>query len=359
MRRIVGIALLTMVALLPACGPRAGPWGATPAAPPVPVLVSFAAAEVAPSAVPDSLARHYGFILAAQTPEGAISFNLDHNYVNPYFGNLAARALLTDPAHLPAVQRHMDWYLAHLNEDGTIDDFTRRGGALRATGHHDSADSYAATFLTVVARYLEAGGDPDWVWRNRAELGRVESLLIGLTDRDGLTWAKPLHFLKFLMDNCEVYAGWSDWARALELAGDLQGAQAAGKRADAAAAGLERFRQSDGLWAWGLDRLGLQRRSQIRRFYPDAVAQLFPTAWGLANEPDLLLRFDEAHPLWRELSAGDFPWTFPAFAAARLGQDHLVAVAEAAAERQYPDLQPRWFVAESAWLILARAENRP
>ena len=50
----------------------------------------------------------------------------------------------------------MRWYAAHLNPDGTIDDHRGLPGALRPTGHYDSSDSYAATFLWLAQAYLVA-----------------------------------------------------------------------------------------------------------------------------------------------------------------------------------------------------------
>lgn len=73
----------------------------------------------------------------------------------PYFGNLAARALL--PEYPAAVRCYMEWYLAKLNRAdhwslaGTICDYELRDGRLEATGRYDSADSYAATFLSLAA----------------------------------------------------------------------------------------------------------------------------------------------------------------------------------------------------------------
>lgn len=356
MKHFVGASILVLAlagsAVYPVTSATAP--ASAPAAEFMPAAAEVRVAEALVKAQPViDLERHYAYIRDSQIPEGPIAFNPQHLLINPYFSNLAAWALLTDPANLPVVQRHMDWYIAHLNADGTIDDYERKSGQLRSTGTYDSADSYAATFFTIVARYLEAGGDIEWFHRNRADLDRIERMLISLTDTDGLTWAKKNYFLKYLMDNAEVYAGWLDWADALDRAGDPSAAAAARLRAAAVKEGLERFRQKDGQWAWGLDRLGLHRRSSTRKFYPDAVAQIFPVAWGLTEGTDDFDRFDEAQPLWRALGASDFPWTFPAYAAVRAGRADLLAEVALTIEQRYPNLEKPWFVTESAWVILA------
>ncbi len=300
--------------------------------------------------------RHFAFIAASRMESGAIAMTPRHILINPYFANLAARALLSRPEHVPAVERWMDWYLAHLNEDGTIDDHRVKDGKAIATGKYDSADSYAATFLSVVAAYLRAGGDPTWVEANREDLDRVAGVMAGLTDDSGLTWARRLYPLKLLMDNAEVAAGWSDWAGVLEAIGDEDGAREARERAEQVRKGLARFEQDDGNYAWALAPLGLRKTSNLKRFYPDGVAQLFPLAFGVTDEATGYERFAEAHPSWTDLTSDHFPWMFTAYAAARAGDAERVREALATAEERFPDLAPPWYVAESAWFIRAAEE---
>lgn len=279
--------------------------------------------------------------------------------INPYFANLAARALLRAPDNVAAVERYMDWYIAHLNPDGTIDDFRVENGQEVASGDFDSADSYAATFLSLTAEWVEAGGDVAWIARHRADLDRVAGAIVAVTDRDGLTWAKQGYPAKLLMDNCEVFRGWTDWARLLRQLGDTAGAKAAQRRADRLQQGLGRFVQRDGLWAWALNQQGGYSAADTRRFYPDAVAQVFPLIWGLADNPAGFKAFDAAHPDWRALRAGDFPWLLPAYAAALAGDAPAAEAALAAVQQRYPDLGWPWYIAESAWVIETAAVLAP
>lgn len=324
---------------------------------PVPVVRRLAAVlvreQVQPNrGLPRELDAHYRFILTSQRETGAIAMTPQQLLINPYFANLAGRALLTRPGSTAAVERWLDWYLDHLNADGTIDDYRVQGGAEQAAGAYDSADSYAATYLSLVAAYRRAGGDLEWVRARRAGLEQVAGVLRRLTDADGLTWAKPLYPLKLLMDNAEVWAGWQDYADLLMELGDPAGAAAARQQAARLQANLSRF-EKDGQYTWALAPLGLRKGSDLARFYPDAVAQFFPFAFGATADPAGYRRFAAAHPHWTELQSDRFPWLFAAYAAARAGDQAAVAAVQAAVRERYPDLRPPWYVAESAWLIRA------
>lgn len=333
--------------------PAARRLSAAPDSPPA--LPALAPGAPNPAPAPAGLDRHFRYLLAARLPTGAIAMTPQHLLINPYFANLAARALLTRPGHLGAVEAWLDWYLANLNPDGTIDDFRVVAGQEVPTGRYDSADSYAATYLSLVAAYRRAGGDPEWVRASRAGLEQVAGVLAALTDAgDGLTWARPRYPLKLLMDNAEVWAGWQDWADLLLELGDPAGAAAARQRAARLQASLARFRADD-RYAWALGPLGLRREANPARFYPDAVAQFFPFALGATADPQGYHRFARAHPAWTELASDHFPWLFAAYAAGRAGDREAVAAALAAAGRRYPDLRPPWYVAESAWLIRTAA----
>jgi hypothetical protein len=319
---------------------------------------SFATPVSAPLSPPTTggsfeVGRHFAFIREAQRASGAIAMTPRQLLINPYFANLAAKALLFEKGNLPHVQRYMEWYLAHLNPDGTIDDYRVEDGAEIASGTYDSSDSYAATFLSLVAAWVEAGGDPGWVSHNRSGLNRIANAVIAVTDSDGLTWAKPGYAYKLLMDNCEVYQGWVDWARLLTRRGEILQAADAHRRANGVRKALPKFQLADGSWGWGIHRIGFVAGSSPDRFYPDAIAQLFPLIWGLNGEAGSYQAFDSAQPQWRHLQASDFPWLLPTYAAALVGDRAAVRQALAQVETMHGDLRWPWFVAESAWAIQA------
>ncbi len=145
--------------------------------------------------------------------------------MNPYFADIAALALLDNAGkYADNVKAYMDWHFGHLNTaeedfnglDGTIYDYviTVKDGRIVSetvsepdnADSYDTTDSYAATFLTVVYKYFRQTGDSDYLVANAEDLKRITDVIFSNL-QNGLTYAKPNHRVKYLMDNCEVYEG--------------------------------------------------------------------------------------------------------------------------------------------------------
>lgn len=163
-----------------------------------------------------------------QLENGAIPMTYTANgtvKMNPYFADFAALALLDRSDDCAEnVIKYMNWHFNHLNTaeadyngvDGTIYDYeiTLADGKIvqesvvTVDGHgtYDSTDSYAATFLTVLAKYYEKTGDSEYIISHKKEIERITNAMFS-TLHNGLTFAKPDHDVKYLMDNCEVYEG--------------------------------------------------------------------------------------------------------------------------------------------------------
>src|ERR1051326_3282990 len=97
-------------------------------------------------------------------PDGAILDASSH--VTPYFANLAAIGMLKgDRARIPQVEAWIAWYINHFNWPdsngiyGTVYNYRLYGMAETATGEYDSADAYAATFLSLTWALWQTG-DP-------------------------------------------------------------------------------------------------------------------------------------------------------------------------------------------------------
>ena len=168
------------------------------------------------------------YLASMQLPNGALPMTYAKNgelTVNPYFADFAALALLDNAdEYADEVVKYMDWHFDHLNTkaedynnlDGTIYDYkvTMKNGEIaderisapENADSYDTTDSYAATFLTVVDKYFRKTGDSDYLVANAKELYRIAKVMFA-TYQNGLTYAKPNHLIKYLMDNCEVYEG--------------------------------------------------------------------------------------------------------------------------------------------------------
>lgn len=290
--------------------------------------------------------------------DGAIRSYPDQGAVNPYFANFAAMALLDDPGGFLLTRRYLDWYLRHLEDDGSIRDYHYQGANERASGP-DSEDAYAGTFLSLALRYQLVCPSDSWVGDNLSTLKKVAEVIIRLMDTDGLTYAMAGHRVKYLMDNCEAYRGLDDFAKLLACLGDPQAGYFKTRAANIKG-GIEKV-------LWNKRRqvyLPAQRRLFRSRFdwgkyYPDATCQIFPVLYGLLR-PDslralhLYREFNRHQPEWTRIHPPDFPWVILAYWAALQGayeraREKLIFVHEA-----YVDARAgSWFCAEAAFFVLA------
>jgi hypothetical protein len=237
---------------------------------------------------------------ALEDGEDPRAVTVDTIRVVPYFANHSALALLSGHArHAPNVEdvkrvaRWMAFYAkAQSPATGYITDYTgsRRAGTFFSSGHIDSVDAYASTFLQVAERYWnETRALPPRQQQEmegllpKVALLRATALsfkaIESVTDGDGLTWAKPDYKVKFLLDNVEVYGG----LRAGQVLFDQVGAQAeaatAREMARRLGEGLARFWQEDRQrFVWGITDNGA-RLDGFSQAYPHALANLAGLAW--------------------------------------------------------------------------------
>ncbi|WP_409344724.1 hypothetical protein [Paenibacillus sp. MBLB4367] len=295
--------------------------------------------------------------------------------VVPYFTHLALLGLLERPEHAPVVRGYMDWYFAHLNRssaetapDGSVYDYTVETDRLTetATGDFDSTDSYASTFLNVLRKYAVTTGDIAYLQAHRDDIALIAGAMIATKQEDGLTWAKPDHRVKYLMDNAEVYEGLGDmeWISGA-VYGDEEEAAVYRRHKEEVLAGIqgELWNESKQAYAYAKAEDGSLLQPDWDRFYPDATAQLFPV-WTGVLAPDsgrarhLYDTFNSHHSGWPELRIRDsFPWALLAYTAAIMrDRDRsdlfLQSVKAAYADRGRP--WP-WYVMESGVTMLTAA----
>ncbi len=294
----------------------------------------------------------YGLLLASQLPSGAFRVKPDDSRIVPYFANIAAIALVE---RRPLdVRAYLEWYLGHLNRPdrwgllGTIYDYeVEPGGIERPTDRYDSADSYAATFLSLLRAYVDATGDRDFARSHLQDIELVASVVARLQDKDGLVWANAAKREKYLMDNAEDYRGLEDWADVLTGLGLDDAATAArataGRIAQAIELRLWDERRGNYDWAiytfWlGSHPLEIRRESSWRSWYPDTVAQVFPVVEGLLQPSDpravaLYENLNTWHPGWVNQAKRDpNPWSVLGYAAAVMGdRERALAFARATA----------------------------
>jgi len=338
--------------------------------------------EVGPKSVAyiDIVHREAAWIASLQFESGAIPNygeplpNYDGAYkVVPYFAHFGLLGLLEVPEHAPVVRKYMDWYFARLNRTATE---TAPAGSVydiaiaadrhteTPTGDFDSTDSYASTFLNVLRKYAETTGDTAYLKAHRSDIELIAGAMLATKQADGLTWAKPDHKVKYLMDNAEVYEGLADMEWICEAVfGDEASAAVYRKHKEEVYAGIENELWSESRQAYAYAKMedGTRIYPDWSRFYPDAPAQLFPIWTGMLEPSGERARklydtFNAHHPGWPQLDKGDaFPWAIIAYTAALMGDrarvdEFLRAVRTAYIDNGHP--WP-WYVMESGCTMLA------
>ena len=222
--------------------------------------------------------------------------------LNPYFSDFAALSMLNHADKYAAnVKKYMDWHFDHLNTaktdyngvDGTIYDYTATVSNGKVTAEstkktYDSTDSYAATFLMVVQKYVEKTGDKAYAVAHKSEIERIVNAMFA-TSHNGLTLAKPDYAIKYLMDNCEVYGG---MVAAEKLYTDVLVPAGASKTTrdklkNGAKTVANKIEQKMWTGSHYLPALGTDDKSAYAfswgNYYPSATAQVFPVLFGLID----------------------------------------------------------------------------
>ncbi len=218
--------------------------------------------------------------------------------VDPYFVNLGLFGLLStaDKDRFNIVRDWLNWYLGHLEHDGTIlnhwyaADGTDEKKCIDCISpvpcnFADSHDSYAATFLSLTYLYYKLSHDKSWfnnIIESKLEL--IGDLIISLQDTDGLTWARKDYKIKYLMDNCEVYDGLMALSR-IEAEvfhrndKTLKYENAASKVQKAISTKL--YSTKTGLYITGIDSNGKDQYPGSESWYPRSVSLMWPQMYNI------------------------------------------------------------------------------
>ena len=248
------------------------------------------------------------WILRAQLPDGAIARYTDQVSIGPYLSHFAAVGLAQatrvtgDRSYVAAAWRWLDWYAAHMDAQGFVEDYDVVNGTPVANGFKDSTDSYAGMFLVAVRAAVITSGDTAHMSRLapaiRAAVGAIEAT----QDADGLTWAKPEWRVKYLMDQAETYAGLRSAADLGRRLNDAALTTRATNDANRLQAGVDRLWQaSTSSYDWAVHGDGARIPTDWRLLYSDATQQAWAVAFGLVpatRAAEVMTRFLQAQPAW-------------------------------------------------------------
>jgi hypothetical protein len=267
--------------------------------------------------------RERRWIASFQSPDGYIAMAGGREDIIPYFGNLTGVALAARPEYRDGIKKYLEWSLANLNYpdrwglNGTIYDRRLEGSVLQSVYEYDSADSYAATLLSLAAGYERSAGNLDFIREHYRDLSTEAEVITTLQDSDGLIRAKPNLPVKYLMDNCECYRGLKDWSSLLAGLGFKELSDSYDSKAELIKKGiLEQFwDENTAGFAWAVDREGGKYLPVAGKSYPGFFAQVYPVVFGVispASGKAILAyqKLNEELPGWAGLDMGDpFPWT--------------------------------------------------
>ena len=251
--------------------------------------------------------------------------------INWYFTNLGILPIVQylNAADLDLyIRKYLDLYLRRVEADTSIRDvnFTSDSSGPFDLILADSDDSYAATTLSLVARYLHASQNWAWWDANKAKLKDMAYFNLAVAVKpNGMTSVfqaprSQTNSVGYLMDNCEVYRGLRDYAALLRERGEAADANYFDSFATEIAARISAsmfdtarsgFMPSDADNAAG------------SAFYADTTCQIFPQAFGVS---ELSAYYDKGwaylnrvSPNWHDGRYDAYPWAVLGFVAAKRG----------------------------------------
>ena len=313
--------------------------------------------------------RECQWISGIQSKDGYIAMAGGRQDIIPYFGNLTAMAQLSQPEYWGGVKQYLEWTLSHLNYpdswglNGTIYNFRLTDGVIQSVYSYDSADSYAATLLSLAAAYYYSSGDANFIREHIQEFTTVAEVITTLQDADGLIWVKPDTKFKYLMDNSECYRGLADWASLLDSLGFKDQSELCRGSAEMIKKGIlvRLWDEDTASFAWAIDDQGNKYLLSHGQAYPGILAQIYPVTFGVIppTSQKAILAYQKLNDElsdWAELEVGDpFPWAILGYAAVIMddlsGADRFLKNCRAtfiAKDRYYP-----WSTFEGAFYVRA------
>ena len=283
--------------------------------------------------------------------------------LNWYFTNLGLLPILqylNSQERQDYVRNYLDLYISRLESNFTIMDVNFTGGdvtqPVKVT--QDSDDSYAATTLSLAARYMALSNDNVWYAANIATLKNMAYYnLATQVKANGLTsvFQRPnANEIGYLMDNCEVYRGLRDFQALLASKGD----------SDAAYYGT--FATTIGnaiktLWdaVRGGYRAGDAYVAADTTFYPGTFCQSFPQAFGVVEAKSTFTGawnyFNLYSPNWTALAYDPFPWAIHGYVARLRGNTARARTQLANIDKLFVSNRAMVTINELGWYQRARS----
>ena len=278
-----------------------------------------------------------GYLIA---PDGRLNWYFTNLGLIPIVQYLNASDLDT------FIRQYMDLYLSRVQSDYAIQDVNFNDASLQniTLVPSDSDNSYAATLVSLAARYLRASNNWTWWDTNKAKLqAMVDANIAALQKANGLCRVfqlpriSPVADYGYMMNNAEDYRALRDFASLLALRGESTLSNHYNNIASTIA-------QSMVIYLWDSGRSGFKTSDQDAHadstsFYPGTTCQIFPQAFGVS---ELSTYFTAAYqflnrysPQWPSEIYDPYPWAILGYVAAKRGDTNRARTQMAATEKKY------------------------
>lgn len=288
------------------------------------------------------------WMLSLQRDSGAFIMANGSDTINPYFANIGLYYFLEQkPEHADKIKEYLEWYMSKINKDGTIYDYKIVNNKEISKNDYDSSDSYAATFLSLLKMYYLQTKDKQFLIDNISDIKMIAGAIDSTLQSNGLTYAKPDYKIMYLMDNVEVYRGYRDYAYILYVLNDSSyNLYKKRYRNTAIAINRNMYKNNEYIPAIG-------NIMDWSKFYPDAVANLYPYIYGLSDDKSLYTQFITHHSNWINGKADDFPWVVGYIAVLKSGEKN--AYMDNIEKKYIPRRNWPWNILEEGWYIKAKS----
>lgn len=202
--------------------------------------------------------------------------------LDPYTATIISLYDLEQKRNIVKVKKFIEWYLSHLNYPdkygmtATIYDYEWENDREVSTETYDSVDGYSGLFLHLIYQYILLTGDTQILIDNWTKISDIVYTIAYLQASDGLTRALPNTDERYLMDNCESYAGVTAYIKLSHIIGTPPDEfYLTTQNSIKNAIFSQLYNQDTNMFDWVIED-GYKSKSNWRVFYPDAYAQIFP-----------------------------------------------------------------------------------
>jgi len=219
-------------------------------------------------------------LLGYQEASGAITNNYNGNTVEPYFATKALLIMLdVDQSARPQALSWVAWALKMQDANGLFGRYTREGyGDWHSYLRADADDSMFALWLELLYRLSPDEGMPV-TWKNSAEI--AEKQLASLYEPvQGIYYLSSETHVGLFMDNIEVYSAFKRIEQEQRRLGNTAAAEAYATKAEKLRINILTVFRYDA----SREFLVSTQIKNGNQFYPDKVAQIFPTLYSMPSD---------------------------------------------------------------------------